>query len=312
MKAPSQKQNPKLNRQQSDIIIDPDGTVHVSFFWDDLKDLTTDNNSAVFRPDSSIIKLPKPTASTLDISIEEYRKCNLCPKKCGVDRASFSHPRCGDWKLRVANSGISLGDEPEIAGTRGSGAVMFSGCPLTCPSCHNPEMVQGAGEEVTPEEFISLCWDLAEKGAHNLQLLSPTVHFPALRAILANLKSTEYPLPIVFKSSGFEDINQLQKFEGLVDVYLPDFKFGPCSQWAARAGAKSYFEQAQATIAEMIRQRPAFEFGSDGTAKVGVLVRHVRPPLPKEELMRIDEVLEKFKNAGARISVLNNFVSLES
>jgi putative pyruvate formate lyase activating enzyme len=279
--------------------------VFVSFLWDDLEPLK--NPSA-----------PSPVAATrvvpsgrhaLAFPIDEYRHCQLCPKRCGFDRASARHKSCGDYQLRIATSGITFGDEPEVRGQRGSGAIMLSGCPLKCPSCHNPEMVAD-GTAVGIGEFLDMIDDLRARGAHNIQILSPTVHLPALRVALAELKATSFPLPIVFKSSGYESLAELAKLEGLVDVYLPDFKFGSCSQWSARAGVRDYFDVTRLAITEMFRQVGALKLNADKTVSRGVLVRHVRAPLPQHETHEIESFLASLPS-GIGVSYSDNFVILE-
>lgn len=168
-------------------------------------------------------------------------------------------------------------------------------------------MVAG-GTPFSQQELFTLAWDLAKRGAHNLQLLSPTVHIPILLSVLHALKETNYPIPIIFKSSGYETVEQLQRFSELIDVYLPDFKFGPCSEWGIKASARNYFEIATEAIHEMLRQTGRFSVGVDGTVSHGVLVRHVRIPLPIQESAQIETTLFGFAEKGAHISILNNFV----
>lgn len=295
----------KSIREQSDIVITADGRVFVSFLWEDLGALTGTTRSAV----PAVDVRPPSRRRNLAFPEFEYRQCKLCPKECGFDRTAARHRTCGDHHLRVASAGLSLGDEPEIRGERGSGAIMLSGCPLKCPSCHNPEMVAD-GTAVTIEGFITIAEQLHARGAHNIQILSPTVHLRALHVALKELKDSGFPLPIVLKSSGYESVAQLQKLDGLVDVYLPDFKFGRCSQWSRRAGARNYFEITARAIEEMFRQVGAARSNTDGTLERGVLVRHVRAPLPPEESREIEVFLARLPD-GIRVAYSDHFVSFE-
>jgi putative pyruvate formate lyase activating enzyme len=290
--------------QQSDIVITADGRVFVSFLWDDLSPLKN--------PSATPVAATEPAPSgrrAMAFPEDEYRHCKLCPKQCGFDRTRARHKTCGDFRLRVATVGLSLGDEPEVRGERGSGAIMLSGCPLKCPSCHNPEMVAD-GSEASIGEFCDMVDNLHARGAHNIQILSPTVHFPALRVALTELKATGFPLPIILKSSGYESIGELRKLDGLVDVYLPDFKFGSCSSWGARAGVRDYFDVSRRAIEEMFRQVGALQRNGDGTVYRGVLVRHVRAPLPPHERHEIESFLASLPN-GIGVSYSDNFVNLE-
>ena len=292
--------------QETDIVIGPDGSVLLSFLWEDLRDLAGLAPAA-----SAPAPAPNWRAPTREVSLAsaEYSSCALCPKRCGFDRVAKRHPRCGDSLLRVSNVGLTMGDEPPIRGTRGSGAVMFAGCPLKCPSCHNPEMVAD-GVPADAAAFFGICESLVTSGAHNLQLLSPTVHLPALRILLRELRDARFPLPVVLKSSGFERVEELRRLEGLVDIYLPDLKFGGYSAWAVRAGARDYFSVARAAIGEMIRQVGDLELDEAGIARRGVLVRHVEAPLPPGEKAEISEFLDSLRGR-AHVSRLAQFVSLE-
>ncbi|MGZ3720188.1 MAG: radical SAM protein [Bdellovibrionota bacterium] len=289
--------------QQSDITIGPDGTVHISFLWDDLSDL------AGLPPAEKAHAREWIAPASVSLASAEYAECRLCPKQCGFDRIAARHPRCGDSLLRVSNVGLTMGDEPSIRGTRGSGAIMLAGCPLKCPSCHNPEKVAN-GEAVTAEEFFALCGSLLASGAHNVQILSPTVHLPALRALLRELKASGFPIPIVLKSSGFERVEEIRALNGLIDIYLPDLKFGSCSAWAVRAGVRNYFEVARECIEEMISQVGPLEFDAEGVARRGVLVRHVEAPLPTQEKEEIRAYLASLKGR-AEVHFNPHFVNLE-
>lgn len=298
--------------EQSDIIIRPDGRVCVSFLWEGLRPLAEALGAAVPESAPAPSASPAPARSSraaIPFPLDEYRACRLCPKRCGIDRVARRHPTCGDYRLRIATAGLTLGDEPEIRGHRGSGAIMLSGCPLRCPSCHNPEMVAN-GCPVTIEQFLDVAWDLRARGAHNLQLLSPTVHLPALGAALAALRREGFDLPIVLKSSGYEHVEAVRALDGLVDVYLPDLKFGPRSGTAQRAAARDYFEVACAAIVEMARQVGPLVVDGDGIAVRGLLVRHVMAPLPSEEREAVLSFLRKLP-PGTRVSVTDNFVPLE-
>lgn len=293
--------SPRSVPKQSDIVIDPEGKVAVSFLWDDYQD---------HLPHTSVTTLQRPFILEKEEEFSfDYSQCEMCPKKCGFNRVKAMHPRCGGAALQIGTWGRTYGDEKEIVGSGGSGAILFSHCPLTCPSCHNPEMVRG-GHKVSLNELIDICYTLYEEGAENIQFLSPTVHMAKLETVLQILKKHAFPLPIVFKSSGVENIDYLRRFVGLIDIYLPDFKYGPDSLFAHRAGVPHYFLQAQETILEMIRQVGPPKRNQHKLLTRGVLIRHVKAPIPEAERQAILTFLHSL-NGQCVISITDNFVNLE-
>lgn len=295
--------NPRSVPKQSDIIIHPDGTVSVSFLWSDFA-----HSTGVESLDAEPVA-PRIGEEFCEDIESHYRSCKMCPKECGYNRVKAAHPRCGSLELRVGTWGITFGDEPEIIGSKGSGAIMLSSCPLSCPSCHNPEMV-AKGHSLSLQEFVDICYQLQSEGAENIQILSPTVHMPKLRLILRHLKESQFSLPILFKSSGVENLEYLKSLEGLVDIYVPDFKYGPDSEFARRSGFRNYFECAKQTVAEMIRQVGPVSLDKNGVLKRGVLIRHVMAPLPSHERHQILNYLNSLKDQ-CLISITDNFVQLE-
>ena len=148
--------------------------------------------------------------------------CNICPRKCGADR-SETVGICGVGEaFKVARAGKHLWEEPPISGTMGSGTVFFSGCNLKCVYCQNYEISHNAyGKEITDERLIEIFDELIEKGAHNINLVNPAHYAERLADVLEKYKSS---VPVVYNSSGYESVEALKRLEGLVDVYLPDFK----------------------------------------------------------------------------------------
>jgi putative pyruvate formate lyase activating enzyme len=250
------KQKPNKVLFQSDIVINDEGEILISFFGPELLHLV--NRSIDFGSDRTWC-LPADYEK-LDHSLElqkiknEYRECKICPKECSFDRVQSAHPNCGDWNLKVSNFGISFGDEPEISNGGGSGLLFLSGCPLTCPSCINEEKVRSDDQIVSLNDFLKMCEKLYQNGANNLQILSPTVYLPHLRFFLKILKDFSFPLPIILKSSGYELVEYLAKFEGLVDIYLPDYKFSSSNFWKKESGASDYHEVFIESLNEMYRQ----------------------------------------------------------
>lgn len=293
---------PQTFPKRSQVVVRPDGSLEVSYLWDDLE--------PIFRAQTPFGEPLEPFVPAIDdfsakTADQAYRSCRLCPLQCGWNRVASPHPRCGDSEFRIGSAGIVRGDEPPISGTLGSGAMLLGGCPMRCPSCHSVEMFTN-GKPCTPLDFWNLAWSFAGR-AHNLQLLSPTGHFPWLRARLIELKRGNYPLPIVFKSSGYERVEWLRAFEGLVDIYLPDLKYGPGSEWAKRAGTPDYFEVACEAIKEMHRQVGPLQQNGAGVGTRGLLVRHILAPLPEGEREAILDFVGALKLTSSQLP----FVAIE-
>lgn len=301
-------QKTKLQSKQSDIIIDSEGNVFISYLWDDLKHLASIKDSQ-----ETSSRLPWTfvlgNGEEPQLFTEEYSNCILCPKKCGANRVLSSHPLCGDSQVRVSNVGVSFGDEKSLTLGGGTGIITLSGCPLTCPSCHNPEKSR-SGNVITFKDFIDIVTKLYERKANNIQILSPTVHLPTLEQYLKSLKKMNFPLPIVWKSSGYEDPQQLRRFEGLVDIYVPDLKTCKNSFLELKMNAPSYFYYFYCSLKEMFRQVGKCLYDSNGRMQKGIIIRYVKRTDSFDESEFIMSFLAK-NEFQAEISVMDNFVSLE-
>lgn len=219
--------------------------------------------------------------------------CTLCPRMCGVDR-SLSTGFCGMTdRLKAARAELHFWEEPCISGSRGSGAVFFSGCVMRCVYCQNHNISAGGyGAEISVERLAEIFLELQEKGAHNINLVSPTQFVPQIITALEIVKG-KLKLPVVYNSGGYERVETLKTLEGYVDIYLPDVKY--YSEEAARlSGAPNYFETAMAAVQEMVRQTGKPEL-SDGLIKKGTIVRHmVLPYLYKDSVEVIRRVGARF------------------
>lgn len=180
--------------------------------------------------------------------------------------------------VRIARAGLHFFEEPCISGAGGSGTVFFSGCDMRCPFCQNSEISRGGtGVNVTGRELLRLFGILERRGAENINLVTPTPWTKKLIPVLEEFK-TRSELPVVWNSNGADDVSCLKSLEGLVDVWLPDFKYSDGALAAEYGARKDYPERADAALAEMRRQSPADVFGEDGTMKRGVCVRHLVLP----------------------------------
>lgn len=297
---------------QSDIVIDENGEIHISFFGPELLHLINKK----IEPNCDLTwQLPQLNIEHQEeltkVIKQEYESCLLCPKECGFNRIKNVHPNCGDWNLKVSNYGISFGDEHLISNGGGSGVLFLNGCPLTCPSCINVEKVRENTNSTTIHEFLKMCENLYQKGTNNIQILSPSVSLPHIRTCLKMLKDLNFPLPIILKSSGHESLSELIKLDGLVDIYIPDYKFSKNIFWENTSGAENYHNVFLQCLQEMYRQTGQAVFNERNIMTKGVLVRHVLNPYINDiEKGEIDSFLKSL-HSGIQISILDNFVVLE-
>ena len=190
----------------------------------------------------------------------------------------------------VCRAAPHYGEEPCISGTRGSGAVFFAGCNLRCVFCQNHEISRGAaGKPLSAPELRGLFLHLRDQGVHNLNLVTPT-HYSAV--IAEALRELDLGIPVVWNSSGYETVEQLRALEGLVQVYMPDFKYADPALSARYSAARDYPEIALSAISEMYRQTGPFRMDGEGLLQRGVLIRHLVLPGAPENTLRVIDAIE--------------------
>lgn len=239
--------------------------------------------------------------------------CNLCPHNCNVDRppspgapGTLGFCRCYSAP-KAARAALHFWEEPVISGTKGSGTVFFSGCTLQCVFCQNSDIsTLGRGWEVTADKLRRIYQDLIQKGAHNINLVTPTQYLPT---ILESL-TPKLPVPVVYNCGGYEKTETLQKLEGKVQIYLPDLKYysdGPAVQYSH---APHYFAIATKAILEMFRQTGPYEIDEKtGLMKKGVIIRHLILPGHTEDSKKIiDWVADTFRPGDVCFSLMRQYV----
>ena len=243
-------------------------------------------------------------------AFEELKNCRLCPRNCGADRTR-SRGFCGEGAvMRISRAALHMWEEPVISGSRGSGAVFFTGCNLKCIFCQNAAISDGgSGREVTPEELADIFFDLKEQGAHNINLVTPSHFTPGIIEAISLAKKRDLGLPFVWNSSGFELAETLRKLEGLIDVYLPDYKYHAGSKEVFYSSAPGYSAWAKLAIDEMFRQvgTPVIE---DGLIKRGVIVRHLVMPLGVKNACEAVDYLAETYGDDIYISIMNQYTPL--
>ena len=203
--------------------------------------------------------------------------CRLCPRNCGALRTATEGQglcRMPETPL-LARAALHHWEEPPISGTRGSGTVFFTGCPLGCVFCQNGDISQrNFGKPVTEERLWDICQELIAQGAHNINFVTPT-HYAH---VLASLLERPLPVPVVYNCGGYEKVDTLRALEGKVQIYLPDFKYLDPAAAQRYSGAPDYPEVASAAIQEMVRQTGPCQFDENGLLTRGVIIRHLILP----------------------------------
>ena len=238
--------------------------------------------------------------------------CYDCPRRCGALRGDEKRGGfCASPALPVvARAAPHFGEEPCISGARGSGAVFFTGCNLRCVFCQNSDISRGwdKGKAVTVSQLRDILLRLRDKGVHNINLVTAS-HFT--RAVAQALDGLELGIPVVWNSSGYESVEALKMLEGLVQVYMPDFKYWKSAPARAYSAAPDYPQVAAAAIKEMYRQRGAYRLDSEGMLVSGVLLRHLI--LPEQGLNTMDVIdfaADEFPKGSILFSLMSQYTPM--
>lgn len=251
------------------------------------------------------------------------KRCTLCPRGCAVDRKKGERGICGQTEtLKVARAALHYWEEPCISGTKGSGAVFFSGCALHCVFCQNRSIANGeAGKEIRIERLTEIFLELAEQGAHNINLVTPGHFVPQIVKALQAAKQQGLAIPVVYNTSSYESVDTLRRLEGLVDIYLPDFKYLDAALAERYSHAADYSAVAKAAVAEMVRQTGTAVFGEalaqeeNGGEEIrllrrGTIVRHLVLPGQLQDAKAVIRYLYETYGDTIYISILNQFTPL--
>jgi len=242
----------------------------------------------------------------------DYFSCTVCPRNCRVDRVNGKTGFCKETSdLRIARASLHMWEEPCISGTKGSGTVFFSGCNLKCIFCQNAEIALGeTGKNISIQRLSEIFLLQQERGAHNINLVTPSHFLPSIKIALEQAKNEGLTIPILFNSSGYESVDSLKALEGLVDIYLPDFKYISSKLSNDFSKAPDYFEVASAAIDEMFRQVGKCQFDENGMLESGLVVRHlVLPQHTKDSKAVIKYLYEKYGDS-IYISIMNQYTPM--
>lgn len=234
--------------------------------------------------------------------------CTLCPRGCGVDRTEHTG-YCGSGaKLHIARAKLHFWEEPPISGNRGSGTIFFTGCSLRCAFCQNSEISaeNTHGRDFSVEEFIGLMQALEKQGAHNINLVTPT-HFAG--QIAEALRICKPGIPVVYNCGGYESAETLKMLSGLVDIYLPDFKYADNALAVRVSNAPNYKETALSAIREMVRQTGENSYTPEGMLQKGVIIRHlILPAHTRNSIAVLDRIHEAFP--GVPVSLMSQYTPM--
>lgn len=246
-------------------------------------------------------------------NMNKYENCLLCPRKCGINRSTGQTGVCGvSSEIKVARAALHYWEEPCISGKRGSGAVFFSGCSLHCVFCQNREIFDGKeGKVISKERLSDIFIELADKGANNINLVTPGQYIPDIVWAVNDAKSRGMKLPIIYNTSGYENVTELKLLEGIVDVYLPDFKYMDSTLSARYSRAKDYPSVAKQALSEMVRQQPDVVIDdATGLIQKGVIVRQLLLPGHVNDAKAVLKYLYDTYHDHVYISMMSQFTPI--
>lgn len=246
-------------------------------------------------------------------NMNKYENCLLCPRKCGINRSTGQTGICGvSSEIKVARAALHYWEEPCISGKRGSGAVFFSGCSLHCVFCQNREISDGKeGKVISKERLSDIFMELADKGANNINLVTPGQYIPDIVWAVNDAKSRGMKLPIIYNTSGYENVTELKLLEGIVDVFLPDFKYMDSTLSARYSRAKDYPSVAKQALSEMVRQQPDVVIDdATGLIQKGVIVRQLLLPGHVNDAKAVLKYLYDTYHDHVYISMMSQFTPI--
>lgn len=241
--------------------------------------------------------------------MEKMSECNLCPRQCGADRAT-GPGACGATMLpHVARAALHMWEEPCISGTRGSGAIFLCGCNLSCVFCQNYDISHGTvGEPADANRLAGLMLYLQEKGAHNVNLVTPAPHVDIIIPAIQIARQKGLTIPILYNTNAYERVETLRRLEGLIEIYLPDFKYVDGRVSAKYSGAGDYFAYALPAIQEMVRQCGELAVDARGIAQRGVIIRHLVLPGSVDESRRVLQCIAQEFSKTTAVSLMSQYV----
>ena len=252
----------------------------------------------------------------MELSLNAYDTCTLCPRRCGAKRLAGNRGICGcDASLRIARAALHFWEEPPVSGEAGSGAIFFSGCPLRCIFCQNETIShQGFGIEVDTDRLAQMMLELQDQGALNINLVTPFHYAPHVRAAIMLARERGLSLPMVCNTSGYENAHLVRAMADVIDVWLTDFKYHSDDLASKLSGARDYPEVATAALREMLvslKARGGRKLSPDGAMLQGIIVRHLVLPEHADDSCKVVEDLWELAGNDVDISIMNQYTPNE-
>lgn len=242
---------------------------------------------------------------------ELFNRCEICPRRCLVNRNNNEKGYCRASNImKIGGYRLHKWEEPVISGKNGSGTIFFSYCNLRCVFCQNYDIsIDCFGDEISIERFSDICLELEKMGAENINLVTPTHYIPLIRRGIILAKEKGLKLPIVYNSSGYESVDSLRLLEGLVDIYLPDFKYYD-NDMGKFSNVNDYFDVASLALDEMYRQVGKCVC-EDDVLKSGIIVRHLVLPRHIDDSKKVIEYLYKKYGDDVILSIMNQYTPVK-
>lgn len=244
----------------------------------------------------------------------DWNSCTLCPRNCHANRKNKNSLTgiCHEANhLRLARAALHFWEEPCISGKQGSGTIFFSGCTLRCVFCQNHSIADGSvGKEISQQRFVQILLELQQKGANNINLVTPTHFVPLIIDGIQQARSQGLHLPIVYNTSGYESIETLQLLDGIVDIYLPDLKYYSSTIAQKYSFAGDYFSVASRALQEMYRQVGDPVFDANGIMQKGMIVRHLVLPGCTNDSKAVIQYLYQTFHDHIYISIMNQYTPM--
>ena len=240
--------------------------------------------------------------------MKELEKCMLCPRLCKINRyEKIGFCGCDD-KIRLALAKLFFYEEPPISEKNGSGTIFFTGCNLKCCFCQNMEISKyNKGKPVTIKRLSEIMLELQKQRANNINLVTPTMYIPHIIKAIKKARKLGLTIPIIYNSSGYENVEAIKLLDGYIDVYLPDFKYFNNELAMKYSKANNYVENAKESLKEMVRQTGPCIFDKNGLIKKGTIVRHLMLPNFKNDTKEILNYLYQAYHDDIYISIMNQY-----